>query len=395
MNRRRGGWLLVLFMVLLAATANCAPPNAPASSTIQALALATPDSSTTMPEMTLRYGVAKMPSQLDPHISSDPELSILLNSVYETLVYLNEDYRLEPSLASEWQVSADGLNYTFRLRTGIIFHDGTDFDAQAVKENLERIVDPALGSEKTASLLRGYQGSDILDPHTIRVRFQKPNPTFLDSLAQVYLGMASPTAFKKWGPRDYAMHLVGTGPFRFSETESIPGDTVVLEKNPNYEWGPASYRDNGPRYVGSGHDPNSSCQQTHLVFDHTGPAYLDRAIFKSIPDATARAAALEAGTVDAVDRLSFADAARLQNEGRYWITVVPIPESPFLDDQAGDASNQQKRLEIYRRIQRQTLAEFLRLPVSDHVTFNGANHKVNCLTYDVHGWSPLLYDVTR
>ena len=341
----------------------------------------------------LRYGLAKIPLGLDPHIYSEPELNILLNSVYETLVYLNEAYGFEPSLAESWEISADGQSYIFKLHPGVTFHDGTPLNAQAVKENLDRIVDPATGSDIAASLLHGYQGADVLDRYTIRVHFEKPYPTFLDALAQVYLSIASPTAFNRWGRDEYQKHLVGTGPFKFFAEEYVPGETIVLEKNPDYNWGPASYRQTGPRYVGSGHDPNSSCQQTHLVYDHTGPAYLDRVIFKSIPDPLARATAMETGVVDAVDGLSLADATRLQEAGKHWITVVPVQKPPLLMGQAESTSNPAERLVVYRQMQRQTLEQFLTLPSSGATNLNGANRKVNCLTYDVHGWSPSLYDV--
>ncbi len=394
MKRRRIVLLPALCAVSILVSANCAPQRAPTSTiTKPPVSPTATKPSTPAPPMVLRYGLVQIPLGLDVHIYSAPELYILLNNVYETLVYLNEDYRFEPSLAESWDVSTDGRSYTFKLHAGITFHDGTPLDAQAVKENLERIVDPAIRSGKAASLLRGYQGTDVLDRYTVRVRLEKPYAAFLDALAQVYLGIASPTAFKMWGRDDYQKHLVGTGPFKFSAGKYVPGDTIVLEKNHDYAWGPASYRHSGPRYVGSGHNPNSSCQQTHLVYDHTGPAYLDRVIFKSIPDPSARVAALETGAVDAVDGLSLANATRLQKEGKYWITVVPVPESPLLIDQTEGTTNQAERLKLYQ-VQRRVIEQSLTLPVSDHANINAASRKVNCLTYDVHGWSPYLYDVT-
>ncbi len=312
---------------------------------------------TLVPPMTLRYGVAQIPLTLDPHLHSVPELNLFLNTVYETLVYLNEDRRLEPSLAESWEISDDGLLYTFKLHAGITFHDGTRFDAPAVKQNLDRIASSATGSSKAASLLRGYEGSTVVDRYTIRVRLAQAYPTFLDALSQVYLSIASPTAFEQWGREEYQRHHVGTGPFRFSDREFVPGDTIVLEKNFEYNWGPVIYRNTGPRYVGSGHNPNSSCQQTHLVYDHRGPAYLDRVVFKAISDGRARADALETGIVDAADQLLIDDVSRWQREEKYWVTAVPI------------------------------------LGTSE-VNLSAANLRVNCLTFDVRGRSPSLYDVT-
>ncbi len=343
--------------------------------------------------MVLKYGLATIPSELDPHIYGAPELGILLNNVYETLVYLNEDWRFEPSLAESWQGSADGRSFTFKLGEDVWFHDGTRFDSAAVLENLERIVDPATGPSKAAGLLRDYEGADVLDSYTLRVRLKKPDPAFLDALAQVYLGMASPTAFRKWGRDGYGSHLVGTGPFKFSAKEYVPGDTVVLEKNPDYIWGPASYRQNGPLYFGSGHNSNSSCQKTHLVYDHSGPAYLDRAIFMAIPDPSARVAALESGAVDAVDGLSLVDALRLQKEGKYWINAVPVPKEPLLIDPVTAAPTRAEWLVRYQE-QKRAMERPFALSFAEGANMNGASVRVNCLTFDIHGWSPLLYDVT-
>ncbi len=358
MKYRRMFLLLAMCAALILLQANCVSRRTPASTATETPVLPTatkPPMPT--PPMVLKFGLAQFPSGLDPHIHSAPELNILLNNVYETLVYLNEDYGFEPSLAESWQVSADGQSYAFKLHAGIIFHDGTRFNAQAVKENFDRVVDPAIGSSTAATLLHGYQGSDVVDLYTIRVRFDRPKPNFLEALTQVYLGIASPAAFKKWGRDAYQSHLAGTGPFKFSADEYVPGHTIVLEKNPDYNWGPVIYRQRGPHYFGSGHNPNTSCQQTHLVYDHAGPAYLDRVIFESIPDSRARVAALEANAVDAVDGLLPADAARLRKEGRYWITAVPVLGTSLTN-------------------------------------LNGARLNVNCLTYDARGWSPFLYDVT-
>ena len=324
------------------------PPPAPAE-VANTPALPEAEPSVPTPLTVLRYGLARLPPGLDPHIYPYAQPGILLNNVYETLVYLTGDGRLEPSLAASWRVSADGLRYTFTLKRGVEFHDGTRFTAWAVKENLDRIADPSTGSSTASSLLQGYQGAVVMDQYTVQVRLDRPYPAFLKALTQIYLGMASPTAFRKWGRDEYQRHLAGTGPFRFVAEQYVPGKTIVLEKNQHYNWGPVSYRPNPPLYFGSGHDLNSSCQKTHLIHDHTGPAYLDRVIFMSIPDPSARARSLETGVVDAVDELSPAVATRLKKEGNYWITA-------------------------------------------DGATFHGAHRTVNCLTYDARGQSPYLYD---
>ncbi len=345
-----GGTLLSAVCAMsVISNAGCVGERAPAPEPAGRPASPTERTSFPAPPAVLRYGVASLPLGLDRHIHSVPQPGILLHNVYETLVCLSRDGRIEPSLAKSWNVSADGLTYTFSLHPDVWFHDGTRFDAHAVKANLDRLADPATGSSDTASLLRGYRAAVVTDLHTVQVRLNGPDPGFPGVMAQGYLGMASPESFEKPGRGERQMRPVGTGPFKFLAAQYVPGKTLVLEKNQDYRWGPASYRPTSLLYFGSGHDPDSSCQKTHLVYDHTGPAYLDQVIFRLIPDPSARATALETGAVDAVDGLPSAEATRLEKMRRYWIAA-------------------------------------------DGGAFHAASRKVNCLTYDARGGSPVLYD---
>jgi peptide/nickel transport system substrate-binding protein len=291
-----------------AAPAAAAPTSAPA-----APAPTVPPATTAAPAAApaaasggeLRYGLTLVVSGIDPQIHSSSELGIPLNSVYDTLVFLSSDYKFVPGLAESWQISDDMMSYTFKLRKDVKFHDGTPFNAAAVKANFDRIVDPATKSAKAITMMGDYKSTEVVDEFTAKVVFGKPFPTFLDSVAQVYLGMASPTALKKYGPADYQMHQVGTGPFMFSEKDYVPKDTIVLTKNPDYKWGPS-------------------------IFKHTGPAYLDRAVFKFFPDAATRAAALESGAIDVIGELSPQDMVRLKADPKYQVIVVPVAGPPLM-----------------------------------------------------------------
>ena len=107
----------------------------------------------------LVYGLTLSPSGIDPHINRSSELGIPLTSVYDTLVYLDLDTgELVPGLAEGWQQSDDGLTYTFYLREGVTFHDGTPFDAEAVRYNLDRITSPDVASQKARFMLGPYNG---------------------------------------------------------------------------------------------------------------------------------------------------------------------------------------------------------------------------------------------
>jgi peptide/nickel transport system substrate-binding protein len=188
----------------------------------------------------ITYGLTLSPSGFDPHINQSAEIGIVLRQVYDTLVYRDPTTNeIVPGLATGWSVSDDSLTYTFTLRSDVSFHDGTPFNAQAVAANLDRIASPNTRSQKALFLLGPYAGYEVVDEYTIRIRLTEPYSPLLDSLAQFYLGIASPTALAEHSLSRYQFHQVGTGPFAF--IEYIPEDRIVLRRNPAYAWGPAFY----------------------------------------------------------------------------------------------------------------------------------------------------------
>ena len=163
----------------------------------------------------LKYGLTLAPSGLDPHLNASAELGIPLSSVYDTLVFRDPDTGdFVPGLAESWKISPDGLTYTFQLRRDVYFHDGTVFDASAVKKNIEYVMNPDNHSQKAASMLGPLTEVTVLNPQLVAFQLSAPYAPLLDSLSQVYLGMASPTALEQWGPAEYQFHQVGT-PFIF------------------------------------------------------------------------------------------------------------------------------------------------------------------------------------
>jgi peptide/nickel transport system substrate-binding protein len=249
------------------------------------------------------YGLTLSPSGIDPHVNASAELGIPLTSVYDTLVYraldsgTNAGDQFLPGLAESWEMSDDGLTYTFHLRRDVIFHDGTPFTAEAVRANIERVANPDTRSQKAIFLLGPFDSVEVVDEYTVAIHLSAPYAPLLDGLAQVYLGMASPAALTEWGP-DYQFHQVGTGPFRF--VEYVPNDHLTLVRNDDYQWGPTLY-------------------------DHPGLAYLDEVEFRFFTDPAGRALALEAGDTDVMGELPPLDAARLRQDNRFTIIPVAIP----------------------------------------------------------------------
>ncbi len=250
----------------------------------------------------LTYGLTLSPSGIDPHLNASSELTIPLRSVYDTLVFEDPvNGGFVPGLASSWTISSDGLTYTFVLRTDVQFHDGTPFNAQAVKDNIDYILDPDNHSQKAIYMLGPFQRVEVLDEYTVALHLSEPFAPLLDSLSQVYLGMASPEALRAWGPTEYQFHQVGTGPYRF--VEYIPNDHITLRTNPDYAWGPSVYQ--------------------------ATTAQIDEIVFRFYEDEATRALALESGEVDIIGEVPWHDALRLAEGSRFLLGGVAIPGQPL------------------------------------------------------------------
>jgi len=223
---------------------------------------------------------------LDPHVTNGTVDAVVYAQALDPLIWkIPTGYA--PGLAESWSVSSDSSEYTFHLRKGVVFQDGTSFNAQAVKATFDRIVNPQTKSRIALGFMGSYTATEITDDYTVRVKFAKPYAAFLDGASQVFLGIASPTAMQKWGA-DFGSHLIGTGPFTLQEY--VSGQRVVLVRNPRYNWGPN-------------------------FFTRPGPANLDRIVFTMLVEDVARVGALERGEVQAIEKTPTDDIPRLKQEG--------------------------------------------------------------------------------
>ncbi len=188
----------------------------------------------------LRYGIAADIPILDPHITDSQAAGIVFRQIFDTLVYRDPaTHEFVPGLATDWQMTPDGLQYTFELRQGLIFHDGSAFDAAAVAANIERIYSADLSATYARSLLGPLTQYEILGAYSLQLTLASPFPPLLDSLAQPFLGIASPTALESYNNLRHQFHLAGTGPFRL--TEYLPGERAVLRRFEGYRVNPAIY----------------------------------------------------------------------------------------------------------------------------------------------------------
>lgn len=205
---------------------------------ITALALLAGRSSAQQPQYggTLRIALPGDVTFFNAHQGSAPgsHTAWVANNIFNSLVTLTPppEFKIVPDLAKSWEVLDGGQTYVFHLQEGVTFHDGTDFDAPAAKWNFDRILNPEVKSW-VQPYYEEVQQVEAVDKYTLRVRMKEPSGALLTALAGYFQGipMASPKAFETHG-ENWVRHPTGTGPFRLKEW--IPGEQVILEKNPHY-----------------------------------------------------------------------------------------------------------------------------------------------------------------
>ncbi|MGQ0571243.1 MAG: ABC transporter substrate-binding protein [Armatimonadota bacterium] len=249
----------------------------------------------------LVFGLRTDIESLDPHLAGDQPSHMVFMNIYDTLVIRSDSQTFQPGLAESWTVSADGKTYTFRLRKGVKFHDNTAFNAAAVKFNFDRVVNPETRARFARGALGPYEGTEVVDEHTVRVRLKEPYAPLLDGLSLAYLGMISPTAARAAGA-NFAQRPVGTGPFKF--VERAAGSRILLEANADYNWAPR-------------------------VFGHQGAPYLGRITFRVIEEEATRMASIETGETNVIVWLSADAIARFSRDSNYAVYGEAMTGTPY------------------------------------------------------------------
>lgn len=232
---------------------------------------------------------------LDYASVTDGESSRVTKQIYETLIEFDRDsFDIGPGLARDWDVQEDGLRYVFHLQEGVTFHDGTDFNAEAVKVNFERWADPehefafvdeGYNYSVYGTQFGGFKGDEghvieeinVLGEYEVEFILNKPLGSFLQNMGMSYFAMTSPAAFAEHGS-SINENPVGTGPFKF--VSWTRDDNIVLEKNEDY------WKEGLPK--------------------------LDRVIFQVIPDNSARLTALRSGQIDIMDGVNPDDISGIE-----------------------------------------------------------------------------------
>jgi peptide/nickel transport system substrate-binding protein len=267
---------------------------------------------------TITVGLMNDISNLDPLPSSSVYDRRVQYQMFEALVATDKDLKLLPGLAKSWE-TPDPTTVVFKLQPGVKFHDGTDFNAEAVKFNFDRILQSASSPRKTE--LTGLTSLEAVDPATVKLTLKSPFSPLLAQLVDRAGMILSPAAVTKLGEGLTRNPVgAGTGPFKFVEYKK--DDHIGLTRNENY-W----------------------------VKDQSGAAlpYIDKLVFRPIVDGTQRFNSLKTGEIDFADEVDYKDIEGIKKEPS--LTYVQIPALAYSGFYVNSAN------EIFRDIRvRQALA---------------------------------------
>jgi ABC-type transport system substrate-binding protein len=293
---------LVLVLSLVVIAAGCAPAATPApqptptepSGATPAAPAPTPTTAEEGPKhggtLVISLGT-DVPIFDSVYASGIPNLGII-HLVTEGLTRINPtggEPKVLPVLAESWEQSSDGRTWTFKLREGVMFHDGTPFNAEAVKFNIERMLNPDTKALARASFAM-IESVEVVDEYTANITTAEPFAALPAQLAYSPMAMNSPTQVEKLGNEDYHTAPMGTGPFKF--VHHIKGQEVLVEANEDY-WG--------------------------------GAPYLDAIAMRPIPETASRLLALEAGDSHVIYHVPPRDAQRYIDDPSLGIDVLNPP----------------------------------------------------------------------
>ncbi len=290
---------------------------AAAGAGVMALGLSTPLQAQTPPGV-LVVGQIAEPKALDPAaVTAVNDFRILMN-VYDGLVrYKSGTLEVEPALATAWEISEDGTEYTFTLREGVKFHDGSDFTAEVVKFNFDRMLKEDhpfhnTGPFPLSFFFSAVENVEAVDPSTVKFTLNAPYAPFLSNLAYPTGLIVSQAAVEQHGA-EFGRNPSGTGPFKFAEWRS--NEAVVVEKNPDY-W--------------------------------DGASSLEAVVYRPITDANTRTAEMLAGGIDLMVEVPPVALSQFQSEAykvseqagpHVWFLILNAKEGPFAEKAVRQAAN--------------------------------------------------------
>ncbi|MDT0483942.1 ABC transporter substrate-binding protein [Streptomyces doebereineriae] len=238
------------------------------------------------PGGTLTFAVGSDAGCVDPQQVGSNDTIYSLRQVVDSLTDQDpKTGKIVPWLAKSWDISPDTKAFTFHLRSGVTFSDGTPLTAQVVKDNFDAV--PKLGALGILAqgYLSGVESTTAVDPLTVRVKFKQPNAQFLQATSTFSLGIESSASAKKSPQQKCSQGIVGSGPFTLKSY--VQNQSITLAKRAKYDWGSS-------------------------LWTKKGEAYLDKVVFKVVPEAGVRTGSLQSGQVDAISSVGKADEAALK-----------------------------------------------------------------------------------
>ncbi|MGI6877674.1 ABC transporter substrate-binding protein [Microbacterium sp. gxy059] len=227
------------------------------------------------------------PTCLDPHVGGNYPQALLSTQYLEPLFGRTAEGEIAPWLAESGEASDDGLTWDIALREGISFTDGTPFDAEAVKANIEHLQDPETASSTGYLAVEQVESVEVVDDAHVRLHLSTPKSALLEVLSQHWAAMQSPAGIER-GQEENCQAPIGTGPFVVESW--TPQESVTLTRNDDYV-------------------------ATAPEADHDGPAHLEGIEWRFIPDAATRQAALASGEVHVIDNPLPSDIAAAEGQG--------------------------------------------------------------------------------
>ncbi|WP_433065186.1 ABC transporter substrate-binding protein [Dactylosporangium sp. CS-033363] len=222
----------------------------------------------------LTWAVETEPVTFNPHQYAQAKARLLVWNSFEALLTHDDKGGYLPWLARSYEASADGKQYTFKLRDDVTFHDGDKFDAAAVKANLDQLFVPGYAPGVTSTQLKNFAAAKVVDPYTIEVDLKQPDVQILDFFASPQGAQISPKSLKSPNLKAGGPDVAGTGPFILDRYDK--GQEVHYKRNPAYNWAPANA-------------------------GHQGAAYLDEITYRFLKESSVRVGALSSGQVDVIE----------------------------------------------------------------------------------------------
>jgi ABC-type transport system substrate-binding protein len=259
-------------------------------------------------DQSLVVAVTGNPNTLDPHDATDTGSYQVIPHILETLVNLNDDLELEQGLAEDWEVTEDGKKWTFKLHKDIEFQDGAPFDAEAVKKSFERVAKQGNNLANYNFVGESIDSMKVKNKDEIVFNLKKPSSDFLTELAMPYSGIISPKQIEE-SSNEIKKNPIGTGVYKLKKW--VSGDSVELEKNPNY-WR-----------------------------DTDAPETLT---FKMVQENSSRVTMLDTGEVDVIEKVPDTDIDVLEQNENLTVSAVPRNRVAYLGINTSRAPFDDKRV---------------------------------------------------